>query len=710
MLKRWFCVGVLVACMVGLAGGLQAHADTDFDQALATAPQGISLNKANSIIALGTAPMSKATVEDTTNPDTPGTQAVVVNTAPYQFGTAWSTDENSIDLTHNQSIGFWFYFGNQGIDAGDGMAFVLQNDPRGLAATPDYADRPIGETLGVWAVDTDPDQAYVSEFAKTAIQNSWALEFDTHYNGLSGKSALGTANAFDIGEPAVHIASNYPGSGDTYDKRTVSGGLFGKDHYYYSMHHNGVIADNNQPNFLSNGRWHHMTLKWDATAKTMTYTFNDRNPKTGVAQQGASQTVPIDLDKVDPDHTGHARWGFTGTTGQDYENNLIVLDNTPGLVDGTAEASLQDLTHNHAITQNDQVISGDRIELDYKLHYNGGRQAWSNINSRLNLPEGITYQSAEIDYAKGPTQTLNLDDIKDSKLSMTLDQSLDQENDTATVKLIGQANQVNETVYNREKPNTFSSNALVTNADTPAFAINPSVDLNLTVTSTNPVTLQTKEDTTVTGKVDVITTAATKPSVNVQATLNGQALPDTAVASDGTFTLPLTADQLQMGTNTLRLTAATPHGDTSLVKTVRITVVGTLAFGNVDATSSFVTSTLTGDDQLLARNDDWAIAVKDTRGTGQHWALNAQSTAFTDETGHRLAGGPVYVGRYGTQPLTDQAVQIMTHTTNDSVDDGQVNVANSWGARSGVLLNVDGGATAGTYQGTITWTLANAPS
>ncbi|GEO69492.1 WxL domain-containing protein [Levilactobacillus acidifarinae] len=709
MLKRWLCVG-LAAIMVGLAGGSQAHADTDFDQALATAPQGISLNKANSIIALGTAPMSTASVDDVTNPDSPGTQAVVVNTAPYQFGTAWSTDENSIDLTHNQSIGFWFYFGNQGINAGDGMAFVLQNDPKGIAATPQFTDRPIGETLGVWAVDTDPDQAYVSSFAKTAIQNSWALEFDTHYNGLSGKSALGTANAFDIGDPAVHIASNYPGSGDTYVKRTVSGGLLGKDHYYYSMTHNGVISDSSQPNFLSNGQWHHMTLKWDASAKTMTYTFNDRNPKTGVAQSGTSQTVPIDLSKIDPDNTGHARWGFTGTTGQDYENNLIVLDNTPGLVDGTADASMQDLTHNHAITKDSQIVSGDQVELDYKLHYNGGRQSWSNINSRLNLPKGITYKSAEIDYAKGSKQTLNVSDMSNNKLTMTLAQSLDSQNNEATVKLLGQANDVPETVYNPALSSTFSSNALVTNADTPSFAINPNVDLDLKVTSGNPVTLKTKEDTTVTGNVAITTTASTKPTVNVQGKLNGQALPDTPVASDGTFKLNLTADQLQMGTNTLKLTATTPHGDTSKTVTVLITVVGTLEFGDVDGTSSFVTSTLTGTQQLVSRNKDWGIEVKDTRGTGQQWSLSAQSTSFTDNSGHTLSGGPVYVGSYGTQPLNGHAVQIMTHTTNDSTDDGQVNVANDWGDRSGVLLDVGGDTLSGTYHGTITWTLANAPS
>lgn len=709
MLKRWLSIGLAVL-LVGLTGGVTAHADSDYDQAMATAPQGISLNKANSIIALGTAPMSTASVEDVTNPDSTGTQAVVVNTAPFQFGTAWSTDANSIDLTHNQSIGFWFYFGNQGIDAGDGMAFVLQNDAAGLAATPKFTTRPIGETLGVWGVDTDATRSSTSALAQTAIQNSWALEFDTHYNGLSGKEALGVANAFDLGQPAVHIASNYPGNGSTYIRNTVSGGLFGKDRYYYSMVHNGIISDSSQPNFLSNGQWHHMTLKWDASAKTMTYDFNDRDPKTGTAQAGTSRTVSINLSTIDPNNTGHARWGFTGTTGQSYENNLIILDNTPGLVDGSADASMQNLTRSRPITTGSQVVSGDQVELDYHLHYNGGRQSWSNINSRLNLPQEITYHSAEVDYANGDTQQLDVNDTSDGKLAMTLAHSLDSQNASAVVKLVGQANDVSDNFKNSALSSTFSSNALVTNADTPAFTINPNVALSLAVTSANPVTLKPKEGTTVTGKVGLATSATTPPATDVQATLNGTRLPETPTATDGTFSLNLTADQLQLGNNLLELTAVTDQGDASESVTVPITVVGTLSFGTVDATSSFTTEDLTGSNQLLSRNDDWGLAVHDTRGSGQQWTLDAQSTSFTDSAGQTLSGGPVYIGSQGTQPLTTQPVQIMAHTTDDSVNDGRVEVTDDWDAHDGILLNVNGDTAAGHYQGTITWTLNNAPS
>lgn len=709
MLKRWLYLG-LAALTLGLAGGLQAHADSDYDEALSTAPQGISLNKANSIIAIGTAPLDTASVVDVTNPNSVGTQAVVVNTAPYQFGAAWSTDDNLMDLSHDQTIGFWFYFGDQGSNAGDGMAFVLQNDPNGIAATPTFGSKVVGETLGVWGVDTNASQDYVSSFAKTAIQNSWALEFDTHFNGTTGSGAPGNANAFDVGYPAVHIASNYPGSGDTYKKMTYDAGLLSKAKYYYEMNHLGVISDSTQTNFLSNGLWHHMTLKWDASAKTMTYTFDDRNPTTGIEETGQSETVPIDLSKIDPDNTGYARWGFTGTTGEDYENNLIVMDNTPGLVDGTADASMTDLTHNKPITTDSQIIGNDQVELDYNLTYNGGRQSWSSIDGRLKLPNYINYTSGEITYENGDTEDLSPDKISDAKLDAELGQSLDSDNSTAKLKLLGTADNVTETQYNLPQASTFSSNALVATADTPSFAINPSVTLDLALTSPNDVTLHDKEDTTITGNVTVNTAAATKPTTTLATSLNGAALPDTPVNSDGSFSLDIAADQLQMGTNTVDLTAQTANGDTSKTITVTITVVGTLQFVNVAAHSSFADSSLTGSPELVQRSSDWNLTVQDTRGTGQSWVLDAQTTPFVDDDDQPMDGGPVYVGRYGTQQLNSQPTQVMIHTTDDSVDDGLTDVSGTWTGDTGLLLNVGSGTAAGTYHGTITWTLTNAPS
>ena len=105
---------------------------------------------------------------------------------------------------------------------------------------------------------------------------------------------------------------------------------------YVVMQHQGTIQ-NNSYGLLSNGKWHHVTLNWDATAKTMTYDYDDKNPSTGNAQTPVgTKTVAIDTTKIDPNNTGYVRWGFTGSTGTNWENNLVVFEQVPGVVNSSA--------------------------------------------------------------------------------------------------------------------------------------------------------------------------------------------------------------------------------------------------------------------------------------------------------------------------------------------------------------------------------------
>lgn len=118
-----------------LATGMVASADADYDQALKTAPQGISLDN---IFVPGTTSNNQASIVNTTNPNITGTQAAKVNNGKKQFGALWSTTDNHFDLTKNMKSSMWMYFGNTGKKAADGMALVFQNDTRGLASTPTY--------------------------------------------------------------------------------------------------------------------------------------------------------------------------------------------------------------------------------------------------------------------------------------------------------------------------------------------------------------------------------------------------------------------------------------------------------------------------------------------------------------------------------------------------------------------------------------------
>ncbi|WP_225418016.1 lectin-like domain-containing protein [Levilactobacillus huananensis] len=716
MLKQWLSAG-LILLAICLGSRLDAYADSDYNQALKTAPRGIFLDKTLPILKVGTASKSSATVVETMNPAAPNTQAAVITNGPGQFGAIWSTNGNYFDLTKDETLSFWVYLGNQGAQAGEGMAFVLQNDPRDGGAAPNFGRGPItGETLGVWGVDTNSRRKNNQDLANTAITNSWALEFDTNYNGLTGKNAVGKANSFDASFPAEHIASNYPGEAETYYQYIHTGGwgwIFSQDSYYYAIGHKGLIADETHPGFLSNGQWHHVSLQWQSANHTMTYTFGDEDPRTGEKLPGVRRTVHLDTRKIDPKQTGFARWGVTGTTGKRWENNLVVFENAPGLVDAQAKAQLTNLTRKRVIAEGGEVVSKDRVQLDYQLTYRNGRQTWSSITALLNLPEKIDFDEAEIRYfgKEGEwTEKLDPTAIKERQLAVILGRSLDEKTPAATIRLTGTVSDVARTVKVASQTSTVTSNAYVGAAQTPEFNLNPNVDLDLDVTSAHVLTVAPQTDTQVTGKVMMATTATTRPEVKVNAVLNQKELTTLKLQKDGTFQFSVKADQLRLGDNTLKLVALTEKGEASNVVVVRIKVQGVLKFDFISAKEQFRSSFLTGHDQYVRRSGHWQVVVQDTRGNDARWTLMAQAERFRSRTGAPLMGGPVYVYPDGrTTAIREHPVPIVTHATSPKDPEGKYAVHEEWTSKTGVLLEVRGGSLLGRYGGKITWTLMDTP-
>lgn len=718
MFKRWLSAG-LILLAVCLGSGSTAHAG-DLEHALQTAPQGILIRKTNPFITTDTTGKSSATVVDGKNPKTQGTQVAQLTGKPRQFGALWSTDAGYLDLQQDQTLAMWLYLGDQETQVGDGMAFVLQNDPAGLAAMPKVSEHEQlpGETLGVWAVDNDEYQSESAQLAKTAIQNSWALEFDTHYNGNSTNQP-GSADSFDVSYPAMHIAASYPGLASSYRQHPVKDGSwlfldFWK--YSYSLNHTGVIADVNNPEFMVDGQWHHLTLQWHAAAKTMTYTFDDRDPQTNQARTGMSRSVAVDPQLLKGQAAGaqqsqRVRWGLTSASGTHFAHGLVVLENIPGLVDADSQAVLTDMQHHQVLQKGSQVLSETPLQLDYHLKYRRGRQPWSDIRANLQVPTNFETTRVEISYGDDfqTVQEVPTTLIKEGHLSVRLPRDMDSQRDTATVRLLGRAARVSQMTKVAATNSTFTSTARVSSADTPEFIINPATDLDLQVTSRNPLRLPHEQDTVVTGKVLATPNTATLPAITVMPSLNDHSLDEVAVAADGTFKLPLKAQQLQPGTNRLELVAKTPQGDATDPVTVTVTVAGTLAFAAVSSDGHFQETQLTGGQQTIGRADAWKLAVRDTRGTDEKWKLMASATPFTAEDGQVMDGNLIYVTKLQTIVIGDEATTVFAHQTDDAVDDGLVDVAHTWMPRTGVLLQVASSARVGHYQSKLTWTLADAP-
>ncbi|MGY5339739.1 lectin-like domain-containing protein [Levilactobacillus spicheri] len=709
--KKWL-VGLLALAMVGV-GGVTARADTDYDNALKTAPQGIALDN---IFTPGETDANQAKVVDTTNPDITGTQAVMVTNAKNQFGTIWSTDDNAFELDKDETVSMWIYFGNRGKKAADGMAFVLQNDSRGLVATPTYGKKVAGETLGVWGVDNNNKQTDTNELAKLAIQNSWALEFDTHLNTSKTYSNAGDADSFDSGRTGPHIASNYPGEANTYEFVKTTTGIWPAvfTAYYATQRHRGLIEGGSDYTMLANGAWHHVTLNWNATEETMTYTFDDKDPATGQDQTGTSQQVSVDPKIIDPDNTGKVRWGFTGATGDDYANNLVIFEGVPGLVDVSATTKLTDLTTDQTVNDGDAILGQDELQLDYVLKYHGGKQSWKDVVAKLTLPDKVAFKSGTVTYANGQTEDITSDDIADQKLTHQLKTALSSDNPTATISLKGQAADEKDVTQVPSVASTFSAVNGVATTDTSHFVLNPKLDIGLYRISSKEVTIDAGETTTIQGQVLVpegIT--LTNKDLVVHPTVNGQKQdtytiedPDDEASGKVLFT-PKAAD-LKAGKNTVDIYVQDIYGNKSSSFTVTINVRGGLTFGTVASNSSFQATTLTGQQQDIKRTNNWQVKISDTRQAGSTWQLQVAATPFTSSDGKQLAGSLVYRDGGSTTSINTSPVTI---SNGQASGDGDLtDVVDDWDDKTGLELNVNSNAVEGDYSTDITWTLSDTPS
>lgn len=722
MFKRWLSASLILLAVC--LGSNEITARADYSDALATAPQGILINKTNPFLTVDTTGKSSTSIVNGKNSETPGTQIARLHEGPYEFGAIWSTDSGYMDLKKVQKFSMWLYLGSQESPVSSGMAFVLQNDKAGLGA---LATSPAGkktklpsETLGVWAADNLAHQGSKVHLAETAIQNSWALEFDTRHNGMDGAKAAGQGQSFDLNEAPVHIASNYPAQSSTYVQHATDkgflGGLLSKTDYHYSMVHQGVLVDPNNPDFLATGKWHHLSLRWDPKTEQMTYAFDDRDPATNNPLPGMRQTVHIDPKKIDPawphakNDPAKVRWGFTSATGATHDDNLVIFENIPGLIVVDTAGEIIDVERKQVLSPRDQVVSGDELQVAYHLNYKSGRQTWADIRAKLRLPDGINYERAEIIYGNGKKQVLSLDEMTDRQLMVRLDQELSEVNDSAMINFFGKAMEVKETKMVPAVGSSFTSTARVASIATTQFRINPHADVDLQVISPSSVSLEAGQDTTVLGKVVVTCNGDMDMNMHtkVKAVLNDQPLADLKVNADGLIRLPLKAKQLKPGNNVLFLRAVTSHGDASHRVKVNIKVAGELKFAMVSPKENFQSGTLSGTPQLIKRAGNWKLAIQDTRGKDKRWSLSAQATPLMVD-GKPAAGRVVYVDGDRRLSLTNTPTTVLTRSCDETVNDGKYEVTDDWKADTGVLLELNGGSKAGKYQTRITWSLQDAP-
>ncbi|WP_203639876.1 lectin-like domain-containing protein [Levilactobacillus wangkuiensis] len=762
-----FLKHVLLGVILGLMGisfgwEIKARAQDHWTQKEIqnSAPQGININ---SYFKVGGVANNSAHLIDTRYGSD---QAVYLTNGPEQLGTIWTKDEAAMRLNEDQTASMWMFFDDgRTFSSGDGMAFVMQNDPRGGSASAlDENHNPaVGETLGVWGDATGKGLPDAKTIAGRAIQNSWALEFDTYSNKvweseLKEKLKKGQQSFFDegsldgvsmvdgnlvksgvaIAHGSQHIASGYPGKEKTYQIKHHPNF---SEIPYATMRHEGVLF--NGPNFLSNGRWHHVILSWNHVEKSMSYTFDDKDAETGEDTPENRRTYTkenVDLNEIDPHNSGLIRWGFTGSTGDVSESNLVVFEKVPGLVDVDAKAVLTDTTDNNRVVKpDDSIKAGHQVKLDYDLSYASGWEPWRNVEANIDLPKNLSFTNGVITYANGQTENLSLSDLKGqdikTKLAHDLYKSINEngktpkDNQHATLSLNGQAvlpEKAPQTGSTREVASVpattskFIGENAVTTATLNGFkvkSVDDPISLHWTGDSvTGNMVVSDGKDVTLTGKVSRLSGLdGIKLHVNLDAKIQ--------MDEKGNFTLKIPSDQLQAKTTQLKVSASDANGINS-TNVLEYTITQRLLELSADPDLTFGQCVLTGRSEKIYPKETFNVSVIDTGKSRPGWQLTASlnsDTLMTENEERALDGKLTYVapatqqgvvvpGLEQWKDLSRQSIVIATsqETKPETKTPNETLIAGDCKGPRGLLLHLNSSAIPGQYSGQITWELKNA--
>lgn len=653
------------------------------------------------------------------------TGAILMTNQPSQVGAIWSNVEggNYIDINKKQTMSMWMYFGpkkhTDNKDFGDGMAFVMQKSNDGAnAIAHDGAHIGAGESLGVWGVDDKRSNSSSDVLTTSAIQNSWALEFDTHTNN---DPAPGEGTYFDSNVSGQHIAYGYPADPATYTAVPEKILFVPTGKYYYTMNHQGTRQVE-----LHDGKWHHLTVSWDPTTFKATCIFNDKNP------DGSIGTNPVRIDVPPVQATefgghenladGKLRWGFTATTGDSYEANLIAFESIPSLVEGEVIPSITDTSQQKEVESNGTVNSNDQLAFKYNLKYDSGRDKWSNITAELVLPQNVTYQTGNssdvigsVNYSDGngfePIYASELTGT--NTLNHTLKRNLDSSDRggpiTATVTINGVANNVTSNTDVASTRSTFDSDTLIKDVDMLPFTILKSKPINL-VLDKNNISVNPNKSAPITGTVSYVDGTTVKNSeMTVHANLNGTDLDKFKMSDDdvsGKLNFEVPANKLTEDTNILKVYVTDPNGNRTTTSTVKIAKKGTLAlkvddysFGSINQVASSI---------LIPRKGDWRIEVDDSREKGSNpWNLLAKTDGLYN-SGTKFNGNVIYKNSNGIEKILNNNSNTLIASGNKTQDGEQVtSVSRLWNDSEGLLLRSNGTNTMGNYSGEMNWVLSD---
>ena len=603
-----------------------------------------------------------------------------------QVGAIWSTPVNRFNMNVDNKITMWI-----NMTSSEGLALVLQNDPRKMGAISRFGTKSIiGENLGVYGTDTYHRKTAPATIAKTAIQKSWALEIDTKVNNGGFLGLYQRGNSFDEKMHKNHLAAVYPAVPETYTQR---GGLTVPYHFEQAHHATQERLK------VNNGQWYPVKLMWSAKNKTMTYSFDG----------GPTKSVPIDTQVFGKDFR-NLTWGVTSTATANNARTLVAFETLPHPIEIESELTVKNLTQELPVYEGGWVHGGDELEYEYVLSYLSGDNDWQRVEANLALPDHVNFSEARIRYEDGHNENIALpeDEKTAERIQHALSQTLSVDNRHAYITLKGEAARVTHDTKVADDMSYFVGHEMQTDTPTPHFTITTGKTIGLTVDPVKPV--KKGEGATVKGQIRLDDGVDfDNEGLRVEIELNGERFEDYLLDPDeaaGYVELDLDPEELDVGENELVLRARSK--DNAVSDPVAVTVLvldGELRIKAHSEQSTFETIKLTGAAQI-SRPQDLELVIADETGTNNKWRLDVAATDFKTAAGVPLAGGLYYHDGTQMKRVTEKAQLMVEKQTNGGED---YHVTKEWSAQQGLMIQTSPAAIPGDYQSTITWTLNAVP-
>ncbi|WP_409021912.1 isopeptide-forming domain-containing fimbrial protein [Dellaglioa sp. P0083] len=268
-------------------------------------------------------------------------EVVVNEDGTYKKGGLWY--KNKINLKKDFKMSMYVYLGdknggniNNGGGGADGITFVMQNDPRELAAI-----GTAGAGLGAYGTTN----SNISN--KDYISKGLALEFDTFYN--NGQT-VGTND------------------GDVPETNSEYGHIAIQETKAVAREHKNLMLGT-KANQLANGAWRKVNMNWASATNTLHYT---------VAGFGTANYKVADPDKLFGG--SEVYWGFTGSTGTYTNYQAVAIEELPDQTKSTLKKDVKNITNKDSDYKTKTIEKkGDTVE--YRLAYESNKENTQDLTN-----------------------------------------------------------------------------------------------------------------------------------------------------------------------------------------------------------------------------------------------------------------------------------------------------------------------------------------